>query len=175
MSLWPLGTGRTAVTLTHETPSHGHYYLIPSRLPVIRASRSHLPQNITLSAKEMVNAAEASVRTLSIEEALALHGQDDVIFIDLRDIRELAKTGRVSGARHVPRGLLEFWIDPATSYHKPFFTEDKTFVFYCAGGLRSALAAKVAQEMGLSPVAHIAGGMAAWLTANGPIETLKQN
>ena len=78
----------------------------------------------------MVNAAEASVQTLLIEEALALHGQDDVIFIDLRDIRELAKTGRVAGARHVPRGMLEFWIDPATSYHKSFFTEDKNFIFY---------------------------------------------
>ena len=134
-----------------------------------------MPQNITLSTKEMVINAEASVRTLLIEEALALHGQDDVIFIDLRDIRELAKTGRVAGARHVPRGMLEFWIDPETSYHKSFFTEDKTFVFYCAGGLRSALAAKVAQEMGLAPVAHIAGGMAAWLTANGPTEMSKQN
>ena len=134
-----------------------------------------MPQNITLSTEEMVNAAEASVTTLSIEEALALHGQDDAIFIDLRDIRELAKTGRVAGARHVPRGMLEFWIDPATSYHKSFFAEDKTFVFYCAGGLRSALAAQVAQKMGLSPVAHIAGGMAAWLNANGPLEMLKQN
>ena len=134
-----------------------------------------MPQNITLSTEEMVNAAEASVTTLSIEEALALHGQDDAIFIDLRDIRELAKTGRVAGARHVPRGMLEFWIDPATSYHKSFFAEDKTFVFYCAGGLRSALAAQVAQEMRLSPVAHIAGGMAAWLNANGPLEMLKQN
>ena len=132
-----------------------------------------MPQNITLSTEEMVNAAEASVTTLSIEEALALHGQDDAIFIDLRDIRELAKTGRVAGARHVPRGMLEFWIDPATSYHKSFFAEDKTFVFYCAGGLRSALAAQVAQKMGLSPVAHIAGGMAAWLNANGPLEMLK--
>ena len=122
-----------------------------------------------------MNAAEASVTTLSIEEALALHGQDDTIFIDLRDIRELAKAGRVAGARHVPRGMLEFWIDPATSYHKSFFAEDKTFVFYCAGGLRSALATQVAQEMGLSPVAHIAGGMAAWLNANGPLEMLKQN
>ena len=134
-----------------------------------------MPQNITLSTEEMVNAAEASVTTLSIEEALALHGQDDTIFIDLRDIRELAKTGRVAGARHVPRGMLEFWIDPTTSYHKSFFAEDKTFVFYCAGGLRSALAAQVAQKMGLSPVAHIAGGMAAWLNANGPLEMLKQN
>jgi rhodanese-related sulfurtransferase len=134
-----------------------------------------VPQNITRTTKQMVADAEAEVRTLTIDEAIAMHGRDDVIFIDLRDIRELAKTGRVAGARHVPRGMLEFWIDPATSYHKPFFTEDKTFVFYCAGGLRSALAAKVAQDMGLKPVAHIAGGMAAWLKAEGPIDTPKQD
>ena len=134
-----------------------------------------MPQNITRTTKQMVADAEAEVKTLTVEEALALHGSDDVIFIDLRDIRELAKTGRVAGARHVPRGMLEFWIDPETSYHKPFFTEDKTFIFYCAGGLRSALAAKAAQDMGLNPVAHMAGGMAAWLTAEGPIDPPKKD
>jgi rhodanese-related sulfurtransferase len=134
-----------------------------------------VPQNITRTTKQMVADAEAEVKTLTVEEAIALHGSDDVIFIDLRDIRELAKTGRVAGARHVPRGMLEFWIDPATGYHKPFFTEDKTFIFYCAGGLRSALAAKAAQDMGLKPVAHIAGGMAAWLKAEGPIDPPKQD
>jgi len=99
-----------------------------------------------------------------------MHGRDDVVFIDLRDIRELAKTGRIAGARHVPRGMLEFWIDPNSSYHKPFFAEDKTFVFYCAGGLRSALAAKAAQDMGLKPVAHLLGGIGAWTEANGAID-----
>jgi rhodanese-related sulfurtransferase len=117
--------------------------------------------------------ANATVRTLDIDEAIAMHGRDDVVFIDLRDIRELAQTGRVAGAHHVPRGMLEFWIDPESPYHKPFFAEDKTFVFYCAGGWRSALAAKTAHDMGLRPVAHIAGGMKAWIAAKGPIDPPK--
>ena len=133
-----------------------------------------MPQQITRSAKDLVAEAEATVRTLDINEGLALHGREDVVYIDLRDIRELAKTGRIAGARHVPRGMLEFWIDPDSSYHKSFFAEDKTFVFYCAGGLRSALAAKAAQEMGLKPVAHLRGGMAACMEANGAIDQPKE-
>lgn len=129
-----------------------------------------MAQNITLTVAEMCAVAEAEVRTLEIDEAMELHGRDDVLFIDLRDVRELAKTGRIAGARHVPRGMLEFWIDPTTSYHKPFFAEDKTFVFYCAGALRSALAAKVAQDMGLAPVAHVKGGIGAWIAAGGAID-----
>ena len=133
-----------------------------------------MPQKITCSARTMVAEADAAVRVLDVAEARALHGRDDVIFIDLRDIRELAETGRIAGARHVPRGMLEFWIDPESPYHKPFFAEDKTFVFYCAGGLRSALAAKTAQDMGLKPVAHLAGGMKAWLDSEGPIDPPKE-
>ena len=123
----------------------------------------------------MVKFAEADLRILSIEEALSLHGKDNMTFVDLRDIREIVKTGRIEGARHVPRGMLEFWIDPESSYHKKFFSGDKTFIFYCASGLRSALAAKVAQDMGLSPVAHLAGGITAWINANGPIDPPKPN
>jgi rhodanese-related sulfurtransferase len=122
---------------------------------------------------DLVAEANATVRTLDIDAAIAMHGRDDVVFIDLRDIRELAQTGRVAGAHHVPRGMLEFWIDPESPYHKPFFAEDKTFVFYCAGGWRSALAAKTAHDMGLRPVAHIAGGMKAWIAAEGPIDPPK--
>lgn len=129
-----------------------------------------MAQNITKSVDALVAEANAAVRTLEIDEARALHGRDDVIFIDLRDIRELTKTGRISGANHVPRGMLEFWIDPRSPYHKPFFAEDKTFVFYCATGWRSALATKAAQDMGLKPVAHISGGITAWLDAGGPID-----
>ena len=129
-----------------------------------------LPQNITRSAMDLVAEADDAVRTLEVGEAGALHGSDDAVFIDLRDIREVAKTGKIAGAHHVPRGMLEFWIDPQSPYHKPFFAEDRTFVFYCAGGWRSALAAKTAQDMGLQPVAHIKGGMKAWLDANLPIE-----
>ncbi len=132
-----------------------------------------MPQTITRTAQQMVDEANASVKTLSVADAKALVGRDDVVFIDLRDVRELAKTGRIPGARHVPRGMLEFWLDPSTTYHKPFFSEDKTFVFYCAGGLRSALAAKTAQDMGLKPVAHIEGGMDAWIEQDGAIEPPK--
>jgi len=133
-----------------------------------------LPQNITRSAMQMVADAEAIVRTLDVAEARALHGRDDVVFIDLRDIREVARTGLVAGAHHVPRGMLEFWIDPESPYHKPVFAADATFVFYCAGGWRSALAARTAHEMGLRPVAHMAGGMKGWIEAGGPIDPPKE-
>jgi rhodanese-related sulfurtransferase len=129
-----------------------------------------MPQTINLSAKALVEAAEREVETLTVEEAIKLHGRDDVLLVDIRDIRELQREGRVPGAFHCPRGMLEFWIDPATHYHKPQFAQDKRFVFFCAGGLRSALAAQTAQRMGLKPVAHIRGGFGAWRDAGGPIE-----
>ena len=132
-----------------------------------------MAQNITTSAAEMVATANATVRTLTVAEAQDMHGRNDVAFVDLRDIRELNRTGRIAGAIHVPRGMLEFWIDPESPYHKPLFAEDKTFAFYCATGWRSALAAKCAQDMGLNPVAHIDGGITAWLEAGGPIDPPK--
>lgn len=132
-----------------------------------------MPQNIRKSVMAMVAEADAQIRKVEIDEALGMHGRDDVVFIDLRDIREVAKTGRIAGARHVPRGMLEFWIDPESPYHKPFFGEDRTFVFYCAGAWRSALAAKTADDMGLAPVAHLGGGIQAWIDAGGPIDPPK--
>lgn len=130
-----------------------------------------MPQHITVSVRDMVEAAEREIETLPVEEAIALHGRDDVVFVDIRDIRELNRDGRVPGAFHCPRGMLEFWIDPASPYYKPIFGEDKRFVFFCAGGLRSALAAQTAQRMGLKPVAHIGGGFGAWKKAGGPVAT----
>jgi rhodanese-related sulfurtransferase len=118
----------------------------------------------------MLDAAEREVETLSVDDAKALHGSDDVIFVDIRDVRELNRDGRMPGAFHCPRGMLEFWIDPASSYHKPAFAEDKRFVFFCAGGLRSALAAQTAQRMGLKPVAHIRGGFGDWKKSGGPVD-----
>jgi rhodanese-related sulfurtransferase len=129
-----------------------------------------MAQNITLSSKALVEAAEREVETLSIEDALKLFGCDDVVLVDIRDIRELQREGKVPGAFHCPRGMLEFWIDPESHYHKPQFAQDKCFVFFCAGGMRSALAAQVAQRMGLRPVAHMRGGFGAWKAAGGPIE-----
>ena len=127
-------------------------------------------QNITRSVLDLVAEADAAVDRISIAEGLEMLGRDDVLFVDIRDVREVAKTGRIKGARHVPRGMLEFWIDPASPYHKPIFAEDRTFIFYCAGAWRSALSAKTAQDMGLRPVAHLEGGIGAWIDANGPID-----
>ncbi|MEO1329869.1 MAG: rhodanese-like domain-containing protein [Pseudomonadota bacterium] len=130
-----------------------------------------MPQTIVRGYRDLVNEANQEVRCLEVEEAKALRSQEDVVFVDIRDPRELERSGRVPGAFHCPRGMLEFWIDPASPYHKPVFGEDKTFVFFCAGGLRSALAAKTAQDMGLKPVAHMLGGFGAWKEAGGAVET----
>ena len=133
-----------------------------------------MPQTITTGYKELVDAAEKEIETLPAEEAVKLVGRDDTVLVDLRDIRELQREGRIAHAFHCPRGMLEFWIDPASHYHKKVFAQDKKFVFFCAGGLRSALAAQTAQRMGLKPVAHIKGGFDAWKKAGGPIEAPEQ-
>lgn len=129
-----------------------------------------MPQKIVKGYRRLVDDALAEIRTLSPTEARALHGRGDVQFVDLRDIRELQREGRMPGALHCPRGMLEFWIDPASPYHRKEFAADKTFVFFCAAGWRSVLAAKAAQDMGLKPVAHIDGGFKAWREAGGPFE-----
>jgi rhodanese-related sulfurtransferase len=129
-----------------------------------------MAQKIKLGVREMLDAAEREIETIPTGEAVALHGRDDVVLVDIRDIRELQRDGRVPGAVHCPRGMLEFWIDPDSKYHKPVFAQDKRYVFFCAGGLRSALAAQTAHRMGLAPVAHIAGGFGAWKEAGGPVD-----
>ena len=126
-----------------------------------------MAQNITTGYKALCDAAEREVETLPVEEAVKLAGRSDTVLVD---IRELQREGRVPGAFHCPRGMLEFWIDPQSKYHKPVFAQDKKFVFFCAGGLRSALAAQTAQHMGLKPVAHIEGGFGAWKKAGGPVD-----
>jgi rhodanese-related sulfurtransferase len=120
--------------------------------------------------RQMLDEAEAEVETLPPAAAVKLHGAKDVLFVDLRDPREMEREGRIPGAFACTRGMLEFWIDPASPYHKPVFAEPKRFVFFCAGGWRSALAAKTAQDMGLEHVAHIGGGFKEWREAGGPVE-----
>ena len=131
-----------------------------------------MPQNITTSVRSLVEKAEQVIETLPTETAIGLHGNPDVVLVDIRDIRELQRDGRVPGAFHCPRGMLEFWIDPESPYHKEAFAQDKRYVFFCAGGMRSALAAETAHRMGLKPVAHIKGGFGAWKKAGGPVEEL---
>ena len=99
------------------------------------------------------------------------HGS--LVFIDLRDKLELKKTGKIPKSFSCPRGMLEFWIDPESPYHKDAFNQDKHYVFYCAAAGRSALAAKAAQDMGLKPVSHLEGGFAAWKKSGNEVETLE--
>jgi rhodanese-related sulfurtransferase len=129
-----------------------------------------MPQTITRGYKTMLEEANAKIKSISAADAIALQGRDDIVFVDLRDPRELNREGRMPGAVHCPRGMLEFWIDPESPYHKPVFAQDKTFVFFCAAGWRSALSAATAQDMGLKPVAHINGGFTAWKDAGGPVD-----
>ena len=129
-----------------------------------------MPQKIVRSVKAMVDAAKREIEELPASEAVKLFGRDDVVLVDLRDPRERERDGKVPGTFNVTRGMLEFWIDPESPYYKEKFGEDKKFVFFCAGGLRSALASKTAQDMGLKPVAHVLGGFKAWKEAGGPVE-----
>ena len=123
--------------------------------------------------RQLLAEAEAEITTLSPAQAMPLQGDPGVVFVDLRDPREIAREGRIPGAFACTRGMLEFWIDPDSPYHKPVFAEDKRFVFFCAGGWRSALAAKTAQDMGLAKVAHVGGGFTAWREAGGPTEAVE--
>lgn len=132
-----------------------------------------MPQNITKSAASMVEEARRQIEEFTAADAIRLAQDPNVVLVDIRDPRELEREGKVPGAFHATRGMLEFWIDPASPYYKPIFGEDKKFVFFCAGGMRSVLATKVAQDMGLKPVAHIIGGFKAWREAGGPVEAVK--
>lgn len=118
--------------------------------------------------------ANAEIEAVSPEQVAALARRDDVQLVDLRDIRELQREGKMPGAFHAPRGMLEFWIDPESPYHKDIFSSGKTFIFYCASGWRSALATKAAQDMGLAPVKHVEGGFSAWKKAGLPVEQIEK-
>jgi rhodanese-related sulfurtransferase len=120
--------------------------------------------------KALLAEAEAEVETVPVDHALRLHGDKDVVFVDLRDPREIQREGRIPGSFHCPRGMLEFWVDPDSPYARPISAEPRRFLFYCASGWRSAPAAKTVQDMGLPNVAHVSGGYTAWKEADGPVE-----
>ncbi|MFT7596586.1 MAG: rhodanese-related sulfurtransferase [Paracoccaceae bacterium] len=128
-----------------------------------------MPQTITKGVKTLLDEANAVVETMPVATAKTLLQDDRYIFIDLRDIREIQRSGMLPGAFSCPRGMLEFWIDPESPYFKPVFNQDKTYVFYCAGALRSALAGRSAIEMGLKPVMHLEGGFGEWVKQGGPV------
>ena len=129
---------------------------------------------ITKSAMQLVDEAMKEVKTYSVDSVRARMGSPDLLIVDIRDVRELSD-GTVKGAFHAPRCMLEFWVDPASPYHKKLFAdESKEFVMFCGAGWRSALAAKTLQDMGMTNVAHIDGGYAEWVKLGGPTETLEE-
>jgi rhodanese-related sulfurtransferase len=133
-----------------------------------------MPQKIIQGYKELMAKAEAAVESVAAADVLKLAQRDDVVIVDIRDIRELEREGRIPGSVHAPRGMLEFWVDPESPYHKPVFAEDKTFILHCASGWRSLLATEALQAMGLKPVKNLKGGLTAWKEAGGTVEKLPE-
>jgi len=128
-----------------------------------------MPQDITTGIKDLLAEAKAEIAEVDVAAARQLIDNDNALLVDIRDVRELWRDGKVPDSRHVPRGMIEFWIAPDSPYHKDIFTEDRPFIFMCAGGLRSALATQIAQRMGLKPVYNLIGGFGAWRDAEAPI------
>tara|TARA_B100000029_G_scaffold496924_1_gene563888 strand:+ start:222 stop:620 length:399 start_codon:yes stop_codon:yes gene_type:complete len=124
------------------------------------------------SVQDLLDEANSQIETISIEKAKNCATDEKYVFVDLRDIRELRKSGKIPKAFSCPRGMLEFWIDTESPYHKEIFSQEKTFVFYCASGWRSALSTKTASDMGLENVCHIEGGFNAWVKNGGEVENL---
>jgi|TARA_B100001057_G_scaffold37658_1_gene34012 rhodanese-related sulfurtransferase len=120
--------------------------------------------------KTLVSQAKEQIETLLQEDAEAQVEAGNAQFIDIRDIRELKRDGRIPGALHAPRGMLEFWLDPASPYHKPEFIMDKKLILFCASAWRSALAVKTLQDMGFENIAEMEGGFGEWKKRGAPIE-----
>ena len=129
-----------------------------------------MTQTITRGIQALLDEANAQVETMTVADTKAALERGEAMLVDLRDPREIEREGRIPGAFSCTRGMLEFWIDPASPYGKPIFQEDRKFIFHCAGGWRSALAAKTAQDMGLRSVAHLGGGFKAWREAGEAVE-----
>ena len=133
-----------------------------------------MPKAMKIGYDALIEAARRQIEELEPEQVIAFLGNSKVAVVDVRDIREIERDGRIPGSFHCPRGMLEFWIDPASPYFKVIFADEKRFVFYCTLDWRSALATQTAQSMGLANVAHIKGGFKAWKAAGGPVEMVPE-
>ena len=121
------------------------------------------------TVKSMVAEAKSKINEIDAKEAIKLFNNENVIFIDIRDIRERQKLGFIPGSFHAPRGMLEFWIDPESPYFKDIFNTNKKYIFHCAAGWRSALAVSTLKDMGFE-ASHITDGFSGWVDEKGPIE-----
>lgn len=119
---------------------------------------------------ELVRSAKAEIESLSVKAVRQSLDRQEILLVDIRDVRELDREGRIAGAYHAPRGMLEFWIDPDSPYHKTALATDRKLVLFCASSWRSALAAKTLQDMGIENVAEMEGGFSAWKDSGGPVE-----
>jgi rhodanese-related sulfurtransferase len=125
--------------------------------------------------KQLLEEANARIKTVSVEEAMQMHGKDNVVFVDIRDVRELERDGKIAGATHAPRGMLEFWVDPDSPYFRSYLNDPgKQYLLYCASAWRSALATDRLTEMGMENVAHVDGGLTGCKTAGGPVEQVEK-
>lgn len=126
------------------------------------------------TAQQLVDEANAVVKSIDVKSAEKLVDDESVLFVDIRDIRELWREGTIPGALSAPRGMLEFWIDPDCKYHRKEFSDGRELVLFCASAWRSALAAKVLQDMGFKHISHLTDGFSAWKAAGLPIEKVEQ-
>ena len=124
---------------------------------------------LKIGYQELIQGAMAEIETLPVEAAQRLLSDPNVVFVDIRDVRELEREGMIPRALHAPRGMLEFWVDPDSPYYKPIFGEGKKLVLYCASAWRSALATQTLQSMGVPNVCHLEGGFSAWKKGQLPI------
>ncbi len=129
-------------------------------------------KELKISSAEMVSAARARIAEVETQDAIAMVGAEDVVFVDLRDVRERQRSGFIPGSFHCPRGMAEFWVDPKSPYFKEIFGQDKKFVFHCASGWRSALTVATLNDMGFE-AAHLKEGFSTWEEAGGPVERLE--
>ena len=126
-------------------------------------------KSLKTPVKDMVVAAKARIEEMTAKQALDVLNDDNVLIVDIRDIRERHKLGHIPGSYHAPRGMLEFWVDPQSPYFKDIFDSNKRFIFHCASGWRSALSVATLNEMGFE-AAHISDGFSGWVEAGGPVE-----
>ena len=123
---------------------------------------------LKISAAQMVARARARIEEVETKDAIAMVGSDDVVIVDLRDVRERERSGYIPDSFHCPRGMAEFWVDPDSPYFKDIFGHEKTFVFHCASGWRSALTVATLNDMGFA-CAHLRDGFSTWETSGGPV------
>ncbi len=125
-------------------------------------------QKLTTSAAGLVASARARIEEVGTQDAIKMVDDPDVVIVDLRDVRERERTGFIPGSFHCPRGMAEFWVDPESPYFKDVFAQDKTFLFHCASGWRSALTVATLNDMGFA-CAHLRDGFSTWEKTGGPV------